>query len=310
VDFGLVLPTMPEGASREGIDAAAETAARLGWHSLWTTDHVLVPRSAAREYGLIYEAITTLAYVGGRYGQLRLGTSVVVVPLRNAVVLAKEIATLDALTGGRVICGVGVGWNEVEYENLGEGDRFKRRGAYLDETIRLWRHLWSGSRDPFAGRFHRFDDFAFGPLPAQRDKLPIWIGGRSEAAYRRAGVLGDGYHSSMSSPSQFAVRVPVIQQAAQAAGRPMPALSARVRVRFGPERGGTSYVLAGTADQMLSELDAFADCGVGLMVVGFGETDPDRAVKALERFDGEVVAALRARPEGPGREPAPTGVPV
>ncbi|MDQ3870449.1 MAG: LLM class flavin-dependent oxidoreductase, partial [Chloroflexota bacterium] len=123
MDFGLVLPTMPAGATREGIEAAAEAAARLGWHSVWTTDHVLVPQSAAREYGEIYEALSTLAYVGGRYDSLKLGTSVIVVPQRNAVLLAKELATIDALTMGRVVAGVGIGWNQQEFANLGEAER-------------------------------------------------------------------------------------------------------------------------------------------------------------------------------------------
>jgi probable F420-dependent oxidoreductase len=311
VEFGLVLPTMPDGASREGIEAAAETAARLGWHSVWTTDHLLVPRSAARDYGLIYEAVTTLAYVGARHADLKLGTSVIVVPMRNAVVLAKELATIDNLTRGRLIVGVGVGWNEPEYANVGEAERFHRRGAYLDESIRLWRHLWSGNREPFEGRFHHFSDFAFGPLPEQGDKLPIWVGGRSDAALRRAGSLGDGYHSSMSSPSQFAVRVPVVRQAAEEAGRPAPALSARVRVRFGRvSAASTTYVMAGAPEQMVTEVDSFAECGVSLLVLGFGETDPNKLVPIIERFDREVAAVIRARPEGAGREAAPTGVPV
>jgi hypothetical protein len=186
---------------------------------------------------------------------------------------------------------------------------FKRRGAYLDESIRLWRHLWSGSSEPFRGRFHQFDDFVFGPLPAQRDSLPIWVGGRSEAALRRAGALGDGYHSSMSSPSQFAVRVPVVRQAAEAVGREMPVLSARVRVRFGSVGNtGASYVMAGTAEQMMTEVEAFAGCGVGLLVMGFGETDAQKSVAAIERFDREVVQELRrrpARPPRPGRRRPP-----
>ena len=310
MDFGLVLPTMPAGASKEGIEAAAEAAARLGWHSVWTTDHVLVPRSAAREYGQIYEALATLAYVGARHEDLKLGTSVIVVPQRNAVLLAKELATIDALTGGRLIAGVGVGWNQQEFVNLGEADRFHRRGAYLDETIRLWRHLWSGSEEPFEGSFHRFSDFSFGPLPAQGAALPIWVGGRNEPALQRAGAVGDGYHSSQSSPPQFAVRVPIISAAATAAGRPTPLLSARVRVHFGPERSVGGYVIAGKPEQMLAEIDAFAGCGVSHLALAFGETEPDRVVDAVERFDRDVVAQLRARPAQPGRETFPTGVPA
>ncbi len=206
MDFGLCLPNFPDGASAEGIEAAADVAERLGWSTVWTTDHVLVPHADAGEYGRIYEAILTLAWVGARHPRIRLGTSVIVVPQRNAVVLAKELATLDSLSGGRVIAGVGIGWNEPEFANLAVADRFHVRGAYLDETIRLWRHLWSGATEPFRGRFHTIEDFVFGPLPVQAP-LPIVIGGRAEPALRRAGTLADGYHSSATGPAGYAKRL-------------------------------------------------------------------------------------------------------
>jgi probable F420-dependent oxidoreductase len=292
MEFGLVLPSMPDGASAEGIEAAAEAAERLGWASVWTTDHVLVPRSAAAEYGRIFEAIVTLGYVAGRHPRVRLGTSVIVVPQRNAVVLAKELATLDVLSRGRVIAGVGVGWIRVEFGNLGAADRFVARGAYLDETIALWRHLWGGSGDPFAGRFHRFDDAVFGPLPISGAALPIWIGGRRAPALRRAGRLGDGYHSSASSPADYEPRLPIIRAAAEAAGRPMPVLSARVQVRFDEPAGGF-YALRGSPEAMAGDLRSFARLGVREIELAFGHTDPARAVAAIERFDREVVPLLR-----------------
>ena len=165
MDYGLCLPNVTDAASPEMIEAAAETAERLGWASVWTTDHLLVERASAASYGRTFEAIETLAWVGSRHRSVRLGTSVIVVPMRNAVVLAKELATLDALSGVRLIAGVGVGWDEPEFENVGVADRFHVRGAYTDETIRLWRHLWSGSPEPFQGRFHSFSDFAFDGTP-------------------------------------------------------------------------------------------------------------------------------------------------
>ena len=237
MDYGLCLPNFPDGSTPDGIDAAAALAERLGWSTVWTTDHVLVPTADAGDYGRIYDALMTLAWVAARHHRVRLGTSVIVVPQRNGVVLAKQLATLDSLSGGRVIAGVGVGWNETEFANLGAADRYHVRGAYLDETIRLWRHLWSGSTEPFAGRFHTIPDFAFGPLPDQAE-LPIVVGGRDERALRRAGTLGDGYHSSATGPERYAERIPVIRAAAEAAGRPMPSLAARVRVSFGRRRHG------------------------------------------------------------------------
>jgi probable F420-dependent oxidoreductase len=287
VDYGLCLPNFPAGATREGIDAAAEVAERLGWSTLWTTDHVLVEGASADEYGTIYEAILTLAWVGARRTRIRLGTSVIVVPQRNAVVLAKELATLDALSGGRVVAGVGIGWNEPEFGNLGVADRFRVRGAYTDEAIRLWRHLWSGSEAAFEGRFHRISDFAFAPLPAQGARLPIWVGGRSEAALRRAATLGDGWQSSAIGPDAYGTRLAGLRAAAEAAGRPMPALSARVRVRA-DETDGSGYAMRGSPEAIGAEVRRFAELGVGHLALSFRPTDPAGVVAAAERFAREV----------------------
>ena len=295
--YGIALPHLTAGASNETIEAAAEAAVRLGWHSAWVTDHVLVDRGSQFEYGRIYEALTTLAWVGARHPELRLGTSVVVVPQRNALILAKELATLDALSGGRLICGVGVGWNAAEYRNLGAGERFRRRGAYLDETIALWRHLWGGSREPFAGRFHAIDDYVFEPLPAQGGGLPIWVGGRSEAALRRAGTAADGYHSSQLGPDGYAERLPSVLAAARQAGRPAPFLSARVRVTFGARRG-QAYALAGSPEEIADEVRRFAAVGLGLLVLWFGRADVDHVVGSMERFDREVRPLVDAGSSG------------
>ena len=288
----IILPTMPRGANPEGITAAAETADRLGWRTAWTTDHLLVPHAAEAEYGAIYDVIVTLAWVGASFPRLRLGTSVIVVPMRNAVVLAKELATLDSLVAGRLVVGVGVGWNDVEYANVGERERFHHRGAYLDETIALWRHLWSGTSEPFAGRFHEFSDFAFGPLPAQGAHLPIVIGGRSDAALRRAARVGDGFHASSLSPAILADRVAYLREQLGVAGRgPIP-ITGRVNVRFGA-RPPSGYVVAGTPDEMLAELRAYDELGVSELAFSFGETDAERARDAIERFDRDVLAGLR-----------------
>jgi probable F420-dependent oxidoreductase len=277
--FGLSLRNTGPGASVEAIEAGAETADRLGWEAVWTTDHILVPESASGEYGRTFEAIATLGWVGARHPRLKLGTSVIVVPMRNAVLLAKELATLDVLSGGRVIAGVGVGWNETEFANLGVADRFHRRGAYLDETILLWRHLWSGSTEPFRGAFHHFEDFVFGPLPTQGNRLPIVVGGVSPAALRRAGGLAGGYHATRSTPDEMARRIPIVRAAAEAAGRPAPSLSVRWQVTTDP---------AG----MVRDVRAFDGMGVTELALVFDETDPDRLSAAIEWFDAEVVKAV------------------
>jgi probable F420-dependent oxidoreductase len=288
MDYGLCLPNFPAGASPEGIEAGAEIAEGLGWSTVWTTDHVMVPHEDADDYGRIYEAILTLAWVGARRPRLRLGTSVIVVPQRNAVLLAKEFATLDSLSGGRVTAGVGIGWNEPEFANLAMADRFGVRGAYLDETIRLWRHLWSGASEPFRGRFHVIDDFEFDPLPIQAP-LPILVGGRAERALRRAGTLADGYHSSATGPLKYAERIPVIRAAAEAAGRAMPSLSARVRVGFEGAGDAASYLMRGTPDEIAAEVRDFAALDVTHLALNFDVTDPAELVARAERFEREVA---------------------
>lgn len=288
MDYGICLPNFRAGSGPEGIDAAAEVAVRLGWSTCWTTDHVLVDRAHLDDYGRIYEAIITLAWVAGRHAKLRLGTSVIVVPPRNAVLLAKELATLDDLSGGRAIAGVGVGWNRTEFGNMAMAERFKVRGAYLAETIALWRHLWSGSTEPFEGRFHAFHDFVFEPLPPQGAGLPIYVGGGSKPALERAGRLADAYHSSAVGPAKFAERAEVVRGAAKAVGRPTPALTARVRVRF-DEAKGEGYAMRGTPEQIAVEVKAWADLGVSHLALWLGPTDPDGVVAAAERFASEVA---------------------
>jgi probable F420-dependent oxidoreductase len=291
--YGLCLPNFTNLASADAIETAADAADRLGWEAVWTTDHVLIDRSArGSDYRLNFDALETLAWVGARHPRLRLGTSVIVVPQRNAVVLAKELASIDALSRGRMIAGVGVGWNRVEFANLGATDRFHVRGAYLDETIALWRHLWSGSTEPFHGRFHDIEDFAFGPLPAQGDRLPILVGGAAEAALRRAGRLGDGYHATATGPAGLAPRIPIIRAAAEEVGRPMPALSARVRVAFDePAQSSTArpYAMRGSAEEIAAEVRAFAELGVEHLAMLFEADSAGGIVRAAERFASEVA---------------------
>jgi probable F420-dependent oxidoreductase len=293
MDYGLTLPNYRAGSSPEGIEAAAEIAERLDWSTVWTTDHVLVPHSAEDDYGRVFDAILTLAWLATAHPTLKLGTSVIVVPYRNSVVVAKQLATLDALSGGRVIAGVGVGWNTAEFRNLGAADRFRVRGALLDETIALWRHLWSGSSEPFEGRFHPLEDFVFEPLPAQGAALPIYVGGRAEAALRRVGRVADAYHSSATSPTAYAERLPVIRAAAEEAGRPMPKLTARGVVRF-DRVDASSWAIQGTPEQMAAEIDAFAALGVEHLAVGFDTTDPGEVVARAERFAREVLPLVGA----------------
>jgi probable F420-dependent oxidoreductase len=288
MDFGLVLPSLGWDANRDGILAAVELAEEHGFTDVWVTDHLLVDQAGADDYGRIYEAVTLLAWVAGLSREIRLGASVVVVPMRNAVVLAKQLATVDALSQGRLIAGFGVGWNEVEFANVGVAERFHERGAYTEETIQLCRHLWSGTREPFQGRFHAFDDFNFEPLPDQGGDVPIWLGGRDERALRRVGRVADAYHASATAPAAYEKRVPVIRAAAEAAGRPMPRLSGRARVKL--DAGAESfYTMHGSPADVAAEIHAFAALGVDHLAVTFPPRDADGLRAVVGRFVSEVV---------------------
>ena len=228
--------------------------------------------------------------VGGQTARIRLGTSVIVVPQRNAVVTAKELATVDALVGGRVVAGVGLGWNEGEYRNLGVAERFRVRGAYLDETIALWRHLWSGTEQPFDGRFHQIPSAVLSPRPAQGADLPIVVGGRSYHGVRRAGRLGDGYQLSQNGPAGLAARLPILREAAAQAGRPMPPTSARAQVYFGPPPlGATPAALHGTPEEISRVVDEWEATGLDELALDVDETDAQRAVTKMERLHLEVL---------------------
>jgi probable F420-dependent oxidoreductase len=287
--FGLCLPNFRLGASREGIDASIDAADRLGWASVWTTDHILPDTGVrAADYASIYDAVATLAYVAGRNGRVGIGLSVLVVPMRNAVELAKTLASIDNLSNGRLTVGVGIGWSEIEYGNTGLADRFRVRGAYLDEAIQVWRHLWGGSQEPFHGRFQSFEDFKFAPLPAQGQNVPILVGGRAEAVFRRAGTLADGFHSTGMGPAEYVAVAEKVRAIARAAGRPEPTFQARCRVNF-DEPAAQGFTLHGSAEEMLADVAALREAGVSHITVDLRENDPARVVAAMERFDREIV---------------------
>src|SRR5487761_1296948 len=274
--IGLVLPTKGEGASKESLDAGAEAATSLGWDSVWVTDHLLVPQGPeAKEYGWILEATTALTYVGARYPRLRLGTSVIIPAMRDAPLLAKQLATIDCLTDGRLVVGVGASdaADITEYANLGKSDRFTERGAYLDESLDLWRHLWSGSTAPFEGRFHRLTDFSFLPLPVQRP-IPVLCGGRSDKALERTARLADGYRAAQTGPADLRERLPRLVAACQRLRRPLPHVSVRARVLFdsGPR---ATYTICGTAKEMVTSLVEFAEVGATELVVVLDAVRPE-----------------------------------
>jgi probable F420-dependent oxidoreductase len=194
-ELGVVLPNYGGRASRDDVARVAEAAEELGYDAVWTTEHLLVGEEAAGRFGRTLDSLTTLAWLAARVERVSLATSILILPLHHPVHLAKEAATLQQLSGGRLRLGVGVGWHEAEFDFFGVG--YRDRGRRADEAIRLVRALWRGERE-FHGEYWSFEGATFGPLP---DPAPeIWIGGESARALRRARELGDGWHPNARDP--------------------------------------------------------------------------------------------------------------
>ncbi len=198
----MILPNYGRDSSPAGIREVAEAAEELGFDSVWATEHIIVGPEAVDPYGRVYAPLVTLGWVAGWTERAGLGTSIVLAPLHNPMHLAKEVATLQELSGGRVTLGVGMGWHRDEFDFIGV--EFEGRGRRGDEVIRIMRALWNGERD-FEGRFWSFHDATSEPHPSP---LPeIWVGGSSDRAIRRARELGDAWHPSRGSDADHVRRV-------------------------------------------------------------------------------------------------------
>lgn len=266
----VALPNSSHRATPANLAALAEAAEEAGFEGIWTLDHILVPEANERAYGFIYEAMTTMAYLAARTSRIRLGVSVIVAPMRNPFVLARQVATVDAVSGGRFTLGIGVGWLEEEFVNVGAD--FRTRGARTDEILRLLKHLFSGRREPFEGRFYGYRDGVFEPVPPQGDRLPILIGGNSEAALRRAARFGDMWQGTALTPEKFSELLP------------------RLRAEPGGDRldAGARALVEGSPDEMRAVVDTWRAMGADHLLLTFGR-DPDGAPDLLKTFAREMM---------------------
>jgi probable F420-dependent oxidoreductase len=290
MQFGVALPHFSRLASREAVFKVARDAEALGYDSIWTTDHVLMAADQPEPYGTILEAVVTLTYVAAVTERVRLGTSVVVLTQREPVLVAKQAATLDVLSGGRLILGVGAGWNEREFGFLGAS--FHDRGRRLDEYIQALRTLWSAPDPRFDGQVVHFQNVSFQPRPVQPGGPPIWLGGGSRAALRRAATLCDGWHAVGTSVENFAAGMDTIRQLA---GQRQVVGSVRLRAAVGrrlPEqpgaRGGGQATLSGSREEILGRIQAYQAAGASELVLYFGADDLEANLAEMRRFAEEV----------------------
>ena len=248
MELEVILPDEDAGMAPGILPDLAVHAEALGYRGVWLPDHLLPPEPFGPVYGGVYEPLVTLAFLAARTRRLRLGTSVLVLPLRNPFAVAKQAATLHALSGGRVALGVGVGWDRTEFESVGA--EFSTRGARTDEALVLMRELFSGATR-FDGRFHSFERGHFTPVPTT--PLPIVVGGVSPAALRRAASLADEWQGVGLTPEAFADAVRRLRE--------LTDRDVRVSTRIAFPGGRAAL------RRVLSELRAFADAGADTVAV-------------------------------------------
>jgi probable F420-dependent oxidoreductase len=256
VHLGVILPNFDEHASPGAVRAVAEAAEELGFDSVWATEHIIVGQEAVRPYGRVLDPLCTLSWLAGLTERIGLGTSIVILPLHHPMRLAKEAATLQELSGGRLRLGVGVGWHEDEFGYMGVP--FRGRDRRADEALRLMKALWAGERS-FQGEHWSFEDATFAPLPSLTPE--IWVGGGSDSALRRARELGDVWHPS------------------RAVG---PERVREVKARFAELRV-IPRVSAASADRVAARFEEFLAAGCEGAVLSFGN-EPGRAVTSLREF--------------------------
>ena len=320
MEFGLSLPGRGPLARPDIVLKIAAKAEALGYSSLFVTDHIVLPVSTA---GSIYpyapsgqfpggsnqdylEPLALLSHLAHATAKVRLGTSVLVVPYRNPLTAAKMLATIDVLSKGRVILGAGTGWLREEFEALGTAP-FEERGHVTDEYLRLMRAVWTADPVSFTGRYYKLAAVHALPKPAQRGGIPIWIGGHTEAALRRAGTLGDVWHPiglrppARLPPDEYAQKVKRIHDHAKAAGRDPKAITLtfrgpmEVRSPRAKAPAGERPLFQGTAAEVAVDLQRYQAAGVTHVVFDATSQELRAVLTNLERFADEVRGKVRRR---------------
>ncbi|MQF69223.1 TIGR03619 family F420-dependent LLM class oxidoreductase [SAR202 cluster bacterium AD-804-J14_MRT_500m] len=306
--YGFGLPGITDG---DTLCAFANKADQLGVNSLWGPDHIVLPRAGTDKYPYsetgeftramdapFLDVFTLLGYVASHTKNIRIGTTVVILPYRNPILQAKMFASLDVLTNGRVICGVGVGWLQKEFEVMGAS--YENRGPVSDEWLNIFKILWTDQKPAFDGRFYKFDGIFFSPRPIQKPSIPIWVGGHSRRAVRRAIKYGDGWHPTRMTPEYVAGMLPYLQNQAEQAGRDPTDITVSLKrsIHFtdlaipeGPTtRSGAALVA--TTNQVIDDVRKCSNLGIDQLTFDFRTGDPAECQRMMEHFMTEVATAL------------------
>lgn len=286
MDFGVFLPVSGAACTRAGLRHAAETAERLGFTTVWAADRIVIPWKIESEYAYSWsgsfivppekpflESMTALAFLAGATESVKLGVSVLVTTYRDPVHWAKVASTIDWLSEGRFILGVGIGWMAEEFDALDRSDIFPQRAKVADEQLQVARNLFTEDHCSFKGEHYSYEDIAF--YPKAHDKpIPIWCGGESKGAQRRAGTYGDAWfpYFPRITPEELASRYANVRDAAEAAGRAPDDVTLNTCLSVevtDDEVEQEPDLLRGTPEQIADALARFEDIGVRHVALQF-----------------------------------------
>jgi probable F420-dependent oxidoreductase len=312
MEFGLHLPASSSGVKSEDLVRFARQAEALGFYCITVADHVIVPKKISIPYpytvdgkypgtGYHLETLTTMSFLAGATVRIRFVASVMIAPYRNPVITAKMLASLDVLSHGRVIVGLGVGWMKEEFENL-RAPRFEDRGRVTDEYIRAFRELWTEENPSFDGEYCKFSEIWFLPKPAQTPAIPIWIGGHSKQALRRAGELGDGWHpiggvpTIPLEPEDVRRDREILAGYARKAGRdPKDITIALKGSLFDREKQATSGKrrrFIGSGDEIASDIREYRSAGVDTLIFDVRQATSAETLDRMEWLANEVIGKV------------------
>jgi len=298
--IGVTIPNNWGVEDPQQVLALGPLAEDLGFDSLWVMDHLfntgyIRERLEDKPY---YHPLGTLTYLSATTTSISLGTSVLVLPYHNPVELAKYAATLDQMSGGRVILGVGVGAMTEEFEALGISMR--QRASLTNECIAIMKELWTNPSPSYHSRRWSFSNLRFSPKPVQKPHIPLWIGGSSPGALRRVATVGDGWHPSGMSAEEYSLGRREIRDMAQAAGRDPDSLAMSMRVEvevhgvpYSPRAAGRARISGQDTGQMVAAIEAYRSAGVDHLVLALNSGDIPALKSVMETIAREVIPQVR-----------------
>ncbi len=264
--IGIALPIFGKYAGRDEILETALTAEGLGYDSIWVSDHVVVPDQHNVFGEVFYDPLISLGFIASATSSIELGTSVVVLPYRNPLVLAKSVSSLDALSQGRVILGIGPGWLKGEFNALGVD--YASRGRMTDEYIEIMKELWTSESPSYKGEHFSFSGIRFEPKPVQKPHPPIWAGGESRRAVERAVKYGDGWHPVGLTPEEMGAKAREVRSLLPDEKKESFVMSLRRNVEINEGRDfGPGETLRGGLGKIRDGIEAYREAGVDHLVL-------------------------------------------